>query len=136
MVWYGLATYLSNGNGRSALVLEKGSFDLEDIYSRVGEDSGDSPDWIHDVTVIITRWTEIHKDLYNLAHEANRLVLKEKLAPLEIGDQELLAPFKPNRIFGAASNYIEHANEMETVLAAKAESNPIRVYESNLQCDR
>ena len=36
----------------------------------------------------------------------------------------LLAPFTPTRIFGAASNYIEHAAEMHTKLAEKADSSP------------
>ena len=36
----------------------------------------------------------------------------------------LLTPFEPRRIFGAASNFIEHAAEMQTKLAAKADSEP------------
>ena len=36
MAWYGLASYLNNNNVRSALVLEKGFFDLEEIYFRLG----------------------------------------------------------------------------------------------------
>jgi 2-keto-4-pentenoate hydratase/2-oxohepta-3-ene-1,7-dioic acid hydratase in catechol pathway len=36
----------------------------------------------------------------------------------------LVLPYKPNQIFAAGSNYVEHANEMGTVLAAKAESKP------------
>ncbi|MGN6462779.1 MAG: fumarylacetoacetate hydrolase family protein [Pseudolabrys sp.] len=39
-------------------------------------------------------------------------------------DTRVLAPFRAERIFCAASNYIEHANEMGTVLAAKAQSKP------------
>ena len=124
MAWYGLASYLNNNNVRSALVLEKGFFDLEEIHSRLGGGSGESPEWVHDVTFIITRWTEFNKDVCNLALEAEQLVVREKLTPLDMGDQTLLAPFKPNRIFAAASNYVEHANEMETVLAEKAESSP------------
>jgi 2-keto-4-pentenoate hydratase/2-oxohepta-3-ene-1,7-dioic acid hydratase in catechol pathway len=34
------------------------------------------------------------------------------------------APFRPERIFCAASNFVEHANEMGTVLAEKASSKP------------
>jgi 2,4-diketo-3-deoxy-L-fuconate hydrolase len=40
------------------------------------------------------------------------------------GATKLLSPYRPERIFCAASNYIEHANEMGTVLAAKAQSKP------------
>ncbi|MBO6730855.1 MAG: fumarylacetoacetate hydrolase family protein [Rhizobiaceae bacterium] len=37
---------------------------------------------------------------------------------------KLAAPFRPRRIFCAASNFVDHADEMGTVLAAKAESKP------------
>ncbi|EKF18183.1 fumarylacetoacetate hydrolase family protein [Nitratireductor pacificus] len=37
---------------------------------------------------------------------------------------QLAAPFRPGRIFCAASNFVDHADEMGTVLAAKAESKP------------
>ena len=124
MLWYGLATYLEDDNVRSALVLEPGIFDLEGIYSRLGGDSADVPDWVRNVTVVVTNWTEIHKEVSNLVHEAIQLVAKQKLIPLNMADRTLLAPFSPNRIFAAASNYIEHANEMETVLAEKAHSSP------------
>lgn len=40
------------------------------------------------------------------------------------GDARLCAPFRPGRIFCAASNFVDHADEMGTVLAAKAESKP------------
>ena len=36
----------------------------------------------------------------------------------------LTAPIRPTRIFCAAANYIEHAKEMGTVLASKAQSKP------------
>ena len=47
-----------------------------------------------------------------------------KLAPAAEGIGALSAPVRPTRIFCAAANYIEHANEMGTVLAAKAQSKP------------
>jgi 2-keto-4-pentenoate hydratase/2-oxohepta-3-ene-1,7-dioic acid hydratase in catechol pathway len=36
----------------------------------------------------------------------------------------LTAPFRPERIFCAAANYIEHANEMGSALAGKSDSKP------------
>ena len=125
MLWYGLSTCLGDDNNlRSALVLEQGFFDLEGIYSLLGGDSVNVPEWVRNVTAAITGWTEIYKDLDNLAHQAEQLVTDQKLNSLDLGGHTLLAPFKPNRIFAAASNYTEHANEMETVLAEKAKSNP------------
>jgi len=58
-----------------------------------------------------------------LEHTA-ALAAQGKLDPVGGGLNALAAPFKTERIFCAASNYIEHANEMGTVLAAKAESKP------------
>jgi 2,4-didehydro-3-deoxy-L-rhamnonate hydrolase len=51
------------------------------------------------------------------------LVRQQRLKPLP-QDVQVLAPYRPERLFCAASNYIEHANEMGTVLAAKAASKP------------
>ena len=47
-----------------------------------------------------------------------------ELKPIDDGAARLVAPLNPPRIFGTASNYIEHAAEMQTVLAAKEESSP------------
>ena len=41
-----------------------------------------------------------------------------------VSGAELCAPFRPGRIFCAASNFVDHADEMGTVLAAKAVSKP------------
>jgi 2,4-diketo-3-deoxy-L-fuconate hydrolase len=46
------------------------------------------------------------------------------MTPVGEGTSTLMAPYRPERIFCAASNYVEHANEMGTVLASKAESKP------------
>ena len=38
--------------------------------------------------------------------------------------EKLTAPVRPARVFAAASNYVDHADEMGTVLEAKANSRP------------
>jgi 2-keto-4-pentenoate hydratase/2-oxohepta-3-ene-1,7-dioic acid hydratase in catechol pathway len=53
-----------------------------------------------------------------------KLARAGKLKPVASAPAKLTAPYRPDRIFCAASNYVEHANEMGTVLAAKAESKP------------
>lgn len=55
---------------------------------------------------------------------AENLAGSGKLQPLAEKTIKVLAPYRPERLFCAASNYIEHANEMGTVLAAKTESKP------------
>jgi 2-keto-4-pentenoate hydratase/2-oxohepta-3-ene-1,7-dioic acid hydratase in catechol pathway len=47
-----------------------------------------------------------------------------KLPAVAEGPKALTAPIRPMRIFCAAANYIEHAKEMGSVLAAKAQSKP------------
>ena len=47
-----------------------------------------------------------------------------RLAHLPDVAGDLLAPPCSGRIFAAASNYVDHAEEMGTALAAKADSNP------------
>jgi 2,4-didehydro-3-deoxy-L-rhamnonate hydrolase len=56
--------------------------------------------------------------------QAEKLARDRKLEPLAKETHKVLAPYRPERIFCAASNYVEHANEMGTVLAAKADSKP------------
>jgi 2-keto-4-pentenoate hydratase/2-oxohepta-3-ene-1,7-dioic acid hydratase in catechol pathway len=51
-------------------------------------------------------------------------VARGAIQPIPGGIANVAAPFRPERIFCAASNFIEHANEMGTVLAAKADSKP------------
>jgi 2-keto-4-pentenoate hydratase/2-oxohepta-3-ene-1,7-dioic acid hydratase in catechol pathway len=56
--------------------------------------------------------------------EIARLARSGKLEAVTGGAAALTAPFRPERIFCAAANYIEHANEMGSVLASKADSKP------------
>ena len=70
-----------------------------------------------DVTTIIRDWDARREGLFALAH-----VLEGAAGGIDA--PTLAAPFEPRRIFAAASNFIEHAEEMQTKLAAKAESEP------------
>lgn len=70
-----------------------------------------------DVTAIIRDWDARRDGLFALAR-----ALEGAAGGIEA--PALAAPFEPRRIFAAASNFIEHADEMKTKLAAKAESEP------------
>lgn len=70
-----------------------------------------------DVTAIIRGW-DVHREGLFALGRALEGVSGTIDAP------KLAAPFEPRRIFAAASNFIEHAEEMQTKLAAKAESEP------------
>lgn len=73
---------------------------------------------------LVARWQENAPILDDIAHAAQRLHEEGALGFAEIVSVDVAAPYVPNRIFCAASNYIEHANEMGTALAAKAASRP------------
>ncbi|MCW0198054.1 fumarylacetoacetate hydrolase family protein [Sphingopyxis sp.] len=70
-----------------------------------------------DVSAIIRDWDARREGLFALAR-----ALDGTAGGIEA--PALAAPFEPRRIFAAASNFIEHADEMKTKLAAKAESEP------------
>jgi 2-keto-4-pentenoate hydratase/2-oxohepta-3-ene-1,7-dioic acid hydratase in catechol pathway len=118
MSWYALATIGHAEGTRPALVLESGALDLELCWQRLR--GGAAPGWTRSVNAAIADWTHAEDALAALASDARQHGL---------ADEPLVAPhylpaYCPTRIFGAASNYIEHANEMQTALAAKAESMP------------
>jgi 2-keto-4-pentenoate hydratase/2-oxohepta-3-ene-1,7-dioic acid hydratase in catechol pathway len=73
---------------------------------------------------LLAQWTKVAPKLEAAMAKLRELVASKTLKPLDANNHEVLAPFRPERIFCAASNYIEHANEMGSVLAAKAESKP------------
>ncbi|MGI9294485.1 MAG: fumarylacetoacetate hydrolase family protein [Pseudomonadales bacterium] len=130
MGWYGLATYAVDGNMRPALVLEDLLFDLEAVF-RAQNSNAELPAWLASLNSIISGWDSTEKEVETLALVARSLVQDNKITPVENGVARLEAPYMPGRIFCTASNYIEHAKEMETVLAAKAESSPYVFMKAN-----
>ncbi len=70
-----------------------------------------------DVTTIIRDWDARRDGFFALASAVGG-------SSAALDAPKLVAPFEPRRIFAAASNFIEHAEEMQTKLAAKAESEP------------
>jgi 2,4-diketo-3-deoxy-L-fuconate hydrolase len=80
--------------------------------------------WLHDGWIaILANWTAAAPIMRDALARVTELVRQQRLKPLP-QDVQVLAPYRPERLFCAASNYIEHANEMGTVLAAKAASKP------------
>ncbi len=119
MTWYALATLRTANNDRTALVLDGRLYDLEDAARSVAA----APDWAgSNVDELLSRWTEISPQLDSLAAAA--VANLDRLDSLTVGAHDVAPPLRPGRFFCAAANYIEHANEMGTILAAKSESNP------------
>lgn len=122
MIWHALASYRAGKERRAALVLDGKIYDLataakatRKLPVKVAEAGLDA---------LIAQWPKLRRDIEALAAQAADLAGRGKLKPVSGGLAKLLAPTRPARVFAAAANYIEHAEEMGSVLAAKADSNP------------
>lgn len=122
MTKFGLATYNSAGEKLPAVIVDEKIYDLGAAVAAT-RGNENRPNWAGSVNQAIESWEAVSADVDAFAVDLAEAISASKISPIEAEDQ-LLAPFKPNRIFGTASNYHEHAAEMETVLAAKSESSP------------
>ncbi|GGO65541.1 fumarylacetoacetate hydrolase family protein [Bowmanella pacifica] len=123
MTKFALATYQTQGHERTAMQIQGKFFDLESCFEAVHPAQHSKPRWVFSSTDAICQWEQTSAELQDLAEQVILLVEQGKLAPLA-EDLQLLAPFRPTTIFGTASNYHEHAAEMNTILAAKPDSSP------------
>ncbi|WP_422061065.1 fumarylacetoacetate hydrolase family protein [Sphingopyxis sp.] len=112
MTWFALATRATPEGPRPTIQVGDAFHDLGDAAQAHGA-SGLAAD----VSAIIRHWDARRDGLFALARSLS-------VAGGTVSAPQLLAPFEPRRIFAAASNFIEHAEEMQTKLAAKAESEP------------
>lgn len=113
MTWHALASYSRGATVRPALVLDSRLYDLAEFAERAGGDRLLSS--AGSVRALLAEWDTVEPALAKLANA------KVDIRPLNATP---LAPFEPYRLFCAASNYVEHAAEMATKLAAKADSAP------------
>ena len=120
MSWFALGSCRSESGVRPVLVTERGLFDLQDLAGRY-----DCPRLARAVQgglqAVMESWPELETDVMAVAQRAQ--TEPEGLSPTP-EETRFAAPFRPARIFAAASNYVEHANEMGTALAGKADSAP------------
>ncbi|GAA3079553.1 fumarylacetoacetate hydrolase family protein [Streptosporangium carneum] len=114
MSWFALATYRAADETRPALALAPDRVhDLGAIMTALDR-SGPVPT----VAELMSAWPEHEEDICALAEQAREL---DGLADVSA---HVVEPYRPARIFAAASNFVDHADEMGTVLAAKADSQP------------
>ncbi|WP_102797685.1 fumarylacetoacetate hydrolase family protein [Bowmanella denitrificans] len=123
MTTFALATYQQQGAERAALQIRGQFFDLAACFDAVHPGQQSKPLWLQNTTEAIRHWQQTRTELQDLAEQVDSLAEQGKLAALA-DDIQLLAPFRPTTIFGTASNYHEHAAEMNTILAAKPDSSP------------
>jgi 2-keto-4-pentenoate hydratase/2-oxohepta-3-ene-1,7-dioic acid hydratase in catechol pathway len=117
-----LAAYAKSGETVPALVLDDQVFDCAAALAAGarGDASWASAGWL----ALLADWDTKRAALKTFIDDVRALAHTGKLAPVPDGIAALTSPYRPERIFCAASNFIEHANEMGTVLAAKADSKP------------
>ncbi|WP_025136092.1 fumarylacetoacetate hydrolase family protein [Achromobacter sp. DH1f] len=119
MIWHGLATYELNGVQQPGLVVDNTLYDLAQLAraSQAGQ-TGDLPA----VDGMLDDWDATAPRLASLAEQARGLAAQGRVAAIDGAAYAI--PYRPRRIFGVASNFYEHADEMGTQLAARAESQP------------
>lgn len=119
MIWHGLATYELNGNERPGLVVDNTLYDLAQLAHacQAGQTAEAS-----DVGALLDAWDAAAPQLAAMAERAPSLAAQGRLAAIDGAAYAI--PYRPRRIFGVASNFYEHADEMGTELAARAESQP------------
>jgi len=121
MTWVALGTHRGSGGLAPAIAINQKPFSL-DAAARAGL-AGVDPAWLAGgVRAMMTGWEKVAPWLRDAAPHVADLAARGRIDPLPASS--LAAPYVPDKIFCAASNFIEHANEMGTVLAAKAESKP------------
>lgn len=123
MTWIALATYRRIERLAPALVIDSQLYDLE---AALGAGLPPIPPaWLAGgVEAMLQDWATAQTWLRTATPVAASLATSGAIAPVEGGVSAVAAPYVPNRIFCAASNYASHANEMGTVLAAKSQSKP------------
>ena len=123
MDWFALATYKSGRGPRTALVLDERLVDLEAIHQAAGRPLGKGS-MPMTIDALVAAWGRTERPLGRLADRAAELLAAGRVKTLPRGRATLLAPLRPRRIFCAAANYRDHAQEMGAVLAQKSESRP------------
>ena len=124
--WYALASYQEGSSTLPALVLGDTILDLDAVRRHVLPGSSAAQAIVAlGVGGMLTQWEQSEGVIADLAAAAAERLDSGLLNVLSPQPRTALRrPFQPTQIFAAGSNYVEHANEMGTVLAAKAESKP------------
>jgi 2-keto-4-pentenoate hydratase/2-oxohepta-3-ene-1,7-dioic acid hydratase in catechol pathway len=121
MPGYALATYRTGAGTATALVLDGKLYDIAEAARVSATDLGEYSR--ASLGGLVARWLDALPLIDALARAAGKQVTEGKLKPLPNGTA-LDAPIRPARVYCAAANYVEHAKEMSTALASKANSRP------------
>src|SRR5688572_30846928 len=104
MSWIALATYRRADRLAPALVIDSQIFDLEAALAAGLPPA--SPDWLAaGVEAMLRDWSTAQTWLRDATPVATSLAQSGAIRPVEGGASAVAAPYVPNRIFCAASNY-------------------------------
>jgi 2,4-didehydro-3-deoxy-L-rhamnonate hydrolase len=121
---FALASYKQRAGTAAAVVIDDQLYDLREA-ARAARVGGLDRRWSEGgVEAMIAAWPRAGAWLKKVAKPIAAAVAARKLKPVGALDRKAVAPYRPQRIFCAASNYVDHAREMASVLAAKSESKP------------
>src|SRR2546426_6093042 len=121
---FALATYKDVSGPRAGLVLDGKLLDLETVHRAAGRPLGKGSGAPMTVDALLAAWPEVERPVARLAARGAEMLSAGRVKPVPRGGSRLLAPLRPRRIFCAAANYREHAQEMGSALAAKPQSKP------------
>ncbi|MBS0454628.1 MAG: fumarylacetoacetate hydrolase family protein [Proteobacteria bacterium] len=123
MSWIALASYRRGNRLAPALVLDNKLYDLEAALA-AGLPATPA-NWVQGgMESMLRDWAQTAPWLRDATPVAASLAASGAIRPVPNGAEAVAAPYVPQRIFCAASNFASHANEMGTVLAAKSQSKP------------
>lgn len=121
---FALASYRTKGETKTAVVMGDRMYDLRDL-AKAARVTGFQAAWgAGGIAAMLADWKTASPWLKSLAKAAPAAVDAKKVKPVGVAPAKCLAPYRPQRIFCAAANYADHASEMASALAAKAESQP------------
>ncbi|MES2104576.1 MAG: fumarylacetoacetate hydrolase family protein [Pseudomonadota bacterium] len=125
-MWHAIATYESKQGAageKAGLVVGDAMYDLHALLQASPNLAAELPADAKLATAI-QDWEKNAAGFRKLAEAVPALLVKGSIDALDRESYRLCVPYVPGRIFGAASNYYEHAREMGTELAPREESAP------------
>ena len=119
MQWFALTTFDAGNGPTVGIVFNDDIYDLTALAASL-----DLQIAAQSLSEIIKNWDSQRDTIFAIAKTAGDLIAGGAFNATAATNPDILQPFEPRRIFAAASNFVEHAAEMETELAKKAESEP------------
>ena len=123
MDWFALASYKKAGDVLPGIVVGDQLYDLRAALK--ASRSGLPPSLAAlGVEGLISHWQDHAVALRKAAPTLVAAIESGRVPSLGAAAKLVVAPYRPARIYCAASNFIEHANEMASLLASKKDSKP------------